>query len=303
MHHSLPKVVVLILSYNGKRLLKEAISSYLANEYPNFEMAVVDNASSDGTKEYLERHWPKVHVVRTERNLGYAGGANLGLKYAFEERKADYALFTNNDVRADHNIIEALVKTASSDEKIAFTVGKVYYYDQPNVLHSVGKRYDKIRWNGGHIGRNEVDKGQYDQETERAWCDDIYWLINKAVYFDIGGYDTEFFLQGEDFDYQVRAKKAGYKIYYTPEAKLWHMTSETIGRGSSYVEYFNSRNPLIVHMKHRPREESIPCIRQKRNELLALTPKLMIRLRFRFIYRMWLGYHSALHWGRKNNRL
>jgi len=298
-----PKVVVLILSYNGKYLLEEAIGSYLANDYPNYEVVVIDNGSRDGTSQYVETSWPQVQVIRTEKNLGYSGGANFGLQHAFEQRKADYVLFTNNDVRADDKIIQALVKTAISDERIGFTIGKVYYYDKPNVLHTVGKRYDEFRWNGGHIGRNETDTGQYDKVEERDWCDDIYWLINKKVYFEIGGYDTEFFLQGEDYDYQARARKAGYKIYYTPEAKLWHMTSKTIGRGSAYVEYFNSRNSLIVQMKHRPKEKYLPFIKAKRSELVKLTPTYISRLRFHFVYRMWLGYYSALQWGKRNNKL
>ena len=103
-----PYVIVLILSYNGKPLLEEAISSYLANDYANFEVAVIDNGSTDGTDQYLQIHWPGVQVVHSPKNLGYSGGANLGLRYAFEQKKADYALFTNNDVRADSNIIKAL---------------------------------------------------------------------------------------------------------------------------------------------------------------------------------------------------
>ena len=297
-----PKVIVLILSFNGKHLLKEAIESYQSNDYSNYEVAVIDNGSTDGTMDYVAANWPDIEIIRTEKNLGYSGGANLGLKYAFEDQKADYVLFTNNDVRADRQIIRALVDAAIADKGIGFTIGKVYYYDRPQVLHSVGKKYDEFRWNGGHIGRNEMDNGQYDQAEERAWCDDIYWLINKDVYDEIGGYDTEFFLQGEDYDYQARAKKRGYKIYYTPEAKLWHMTSATIGRASAYVEYFNSRNPLIVQMKHREKNEYLPFIKTKRKELRKRTPRLFLKCKFRYVLRMWLGYYSAISWGRRNHK-
>ena len=297
------KVIVLILSYNGKHLLKEAINSYLENDYSNYKLVVVDNGSIDGTKAYVEQNWNSVKVIRLEKNLGYSGGANFGLKYAFEDEKADFALFTNNDVRADNQIIEALVDTANTSEKIAFTIGKVYYYDQPEILHSVGKKYDEFNWNGGHIGRNEKDVGQYDENVELQWCDDIYWLISREVYFEIGGYDTEFFLQGEDYDYQARAKKAGYKIMYTPRAKLWHMSSATIGRGSAYVTYFDNRNPLIVQMKHRPKEKYLPYIKFKRKILLKSTPKLLVKMRFLYVYRMWKGHFSAIKWGKQNNKL
>lgn len=298
-----PFVLVLILSFNGKHLLKEAIDSYLVNEYSNFEVVVIDNGSIDGTKEYVENNWGNVKVIRTEKNLGYSGGANFGLNYAFVEQKADYVLFSNNDVRADKYIIKALVDTGKGSDKIAFTIGKVYYYDQPEVLHSVGKRYDEFTWNGGHIGRKEKDEGQYDEIAERQWCDDIYWLISSKVYHEIGGYDTEFFLQGEDYDYQARAKNAGYKIMFTPHAKLWHMTSATIGRGSAYVTYFDNRNPLIVQMKHRPEEKYAPFIKYKRKQLLKSTFKLLGKMRFRYVYRMWKGHFSAIKWGKNHNKL
>ncbi|MFW5879978.1 MAG: glycosyltransferase family 2 protein [bacterium] len=298
-----PKVIVLILSYNGKHLLKEAIDSYLANDYPNYEVVVIDNGSVDDTKAYVEANWRNVKVIRTEKNLGYSGGANFGLEYAFDKNNADFVLFTNNDVHADNNVIKSLVETALIDDKIAFTVGKVYYYDNPDTLHSVGKKFDEFWWNGGHIGRNEKDVGQYDKISERHWCDDIYWLINRKVYEDIGGYDTEFFLQSEDFDYQARAKKKGYKIFYTPEAKLWHMTSATIGRGSAYVIFFEVRNKLIVQMKHRAKEMYEKVITTKRLQIIKATPKLLVKMRFKYVFRMWKGYFSALRWGRRNGKL
>jgi len=99
------KVVILILSYNGKHLLKDSISSYLANDYPNFEVIVIDNGSKDGTKEWVEQNYPGIIVLRTEKNLGYSGGFNFGLDYAFNKKNADNVLITNNDVKADNKVL------------------------------------------------------------------------------------------------------------------------------------------------------------------------------------------------------
>jgi hypothetical protein len=296
-----PRVIVLILSYNGKYLLQEAIDSYLENDYPNFEVVIIDNGSSDGTLEFVKEKFSKVKVIRTEKNLGYSGGFNLGLNFAFNGNGADYVLVSNNDVKADKRLISALVKEAETDEKIGFVTGKVYYYDKPNILQTVGKKEDPVRWNGDHIGNKEEDKGQYDKIYERCFIDDIFTLISKNVYKDIGGYDTMFFLQGEEYDWQARAKKSGYKIMYTPFAKLWHKESMTIGKVSALKAYYDARNPMLVILRHRSpqffRRYFRFHVRKRifRGSLVALKQS-----RLSVAIAKWQGFFSGILWGIKN---
>ncbi|HPT71939.1 MAG TPA: glycosyltransferase family 2 protein, partial [Candidatus Cloacimonadota bacterium] len=169
-----PRVIVLILTYNNKYLLEDSVSSYLANDYDNYEVVIIDNGSTDGTKEHIEATYPRARVLRTNANLGYSGGFNFGMKYAFGDLNADFALVTNNDVKVDEHAISELVKVAETDSKIGFVTGKVYYFDNPNVLQTVGRHQHPIRWSGGSLGRNEVDHGQYEFVTERFMCDDIF---------------------------------------------------------------------------------------------------------------------------------
>ncbi len=246
-----PRVFVLVLSYNGKYLLEDSLSSYLHNDYPNFEVIVIDNGSIDGTFDYVKEKFPQAKVLRTENNLGYSGGFNLGLNFAFNDSNADYVLISNNDVKADKKVISELIKVAESDEKIGFVTGKVYYYDRPNILQTVGKKEDPIRWNGNHIGNREEDKGQYDEISERVFVDDIFILISRKLYKETGGYNTMFFIQAEEYDWQARAKKLGYKIMYTPHAKLWHKESMTIGKQSALKAYYDARNPMLVIVLHK----------------------------------------------------
>jgi GT2 family glycosyltransferase len=297
------KLIVLILSYNGKNLLNDSITSFLKNSYSNFKVAVIDNGSTDGTKEYVELNFPAVKVLRTNINLKYSGGLNFGLRHAFEEQMADYALITNNDVIADENLIQSLVNIAQTDEKAGFVIGKVYYYSKPQIFQTVGKRYDPILWNGGHIGHGEKDIGQYENIEERAWCDDIYWLVKRELYDITGGYDTEFAFQGEDFDWQVRAKQAGYKIIYTPYAKLWHKESMTIGKTSPFKAYYDARNPLIVHMKYRSPDEFRKFFHIRLRSILKGSIKQLLKLRFRHSCANLTGLASAIHWGIKNKKL
>jgi len=298
------KVVVLILSYNGKDLLKEAISSYLSNNYKNFNLVVIDNGSTDGTKEYVEKNWKEATVIRTEKNLGYSGGFNFGLDYAFNNQNADYVLITNNDVKADSKVIRSLVEVAQSDDNIGFVTGKVYFYEHPDILQTTGKVSDPLLWKGSHIGNKEKDEGQYDQIAERDWCDDIFWLVSRKVYKELGGYDTTFFLQGEDFDWQARAKKAGYKIYYTPYAKIWHKDSITIGKTSPMKAYYDARNPMLVILKHREPEFFRKYFwRHFRKGICLPTIKIILKkFAVKKAFKMWQGFFSGIIWGFRNNK-
>jgi len=298
-----PLVYVLVLSYDGKHLLTDSLSTYLANDYPNFEVVVIDNGSSDGTEEFVRTSFPQVRIVRTEKNLGYSGGFNLGLRFAFEENDAKYVLITNNDVKVDEKVISELVKIAEADDKNGFVTGKVYYYEKPSVLQTVGKKEDPVRWNGGQIGRREVDEGQYDEICERYFADDIYTLVSKKLYKETGGYDTTFFLEAEEYDWQARAKKAGYKIMYTPHAKIWHKESMTIGKTSPLKAYYDARNPMLVILLHKPPDffKHYFWLHLRRDVIKSSLISLKNK-RLAVAVAKWRGLFSGLAWGIKNNK-
>ncbi|HQU58124.1 MAG TPA: glycosyltransferase family 2 protein [Saprospiraceae bacterium] len=299
-----PKVIVLILSFNGKSLLDDSVSSYLDNDYENFEVVVIDNGSIDGTEDYVKQKWPEVTVYRTEKNLGYSGGFNFGLDYAFNQLHADYVLITNNDVKADKKVVSALVSVAEADKKIGFVTGKAYYYDNPDTLQTVGKYEDPIRWNGEHIGGGLVDEGQFEQISERIFVDDIFMLASRDVYTTVGDYDTTFFFQAEEFDWQARAKNAGFKIYYTPNAKIWHKESMTIGKRSAFKAFYDARNPMLVILKHQSPEYfrryfwyhlKNGVVRSSLMNLKNLRPKVSLNI--------WQGFLSGILWGIQNKKL
>jgi len=299
-----PRVIILILSYNGKHLLKDGISSYLANDYPNFEVVVIDNGSTDGTKEWVEQNYPGVFVLRTEKNLGYSGGFNLGLDYAFNKNNADYVLITNNDVKADSKVISELVIVAETDPMIGFVTGKVYYYDEPDLLQSVGYYEDELKWIGGHLGNKQKDTGQFDQIEERTFSDDIFMLVKKELYENTNGYDTNFQFQAEQFDWQIRAKKKGYKIYYTPKAKIWHKDSITIGKTSPFKIYYDVRNSLVVRLKHRDKKYLRPYFKWYFKNMVGIPfIKNLAKGKIKMSASIFNGFFSALAWGLKNKKI
>ena len=296
-------VIVLILSYNGKHLLDDSISSYLDNDYSSFQVVVVDNGSTDNTKEYVESKWPEVKVLRTEKNLKYSGGFNFGLDYAFNKQKADYVLITNNDVLADKKIISSCVDIVENKPNVGFVIGKVYYFDNKDIFQTCGREWDENNWRGKTIGFKEKDVGQYNEIKEVAWCDDIFWLVNGELYGKVGGYNVEFAFQAEDFEWQVRAKNEGYKIYYTPHAKLWHKESMTIGKVSAFKAYYDFRNPLIVHMMYRSFSEYKFYYRLKRKTLFKTVIKSFVKFKLYYLFKCFQGFTSAISWGLKNNKI
>jgi GT2 family glycosyltransferase len=299
-----PKVTVLMLTYNGKHLLEEALDSYVHNDYSNFTITVIDNGSHDGTYTFVKEKFPQVEIIRSTHNLGYAGGINFGLTYVFHRSDTAYVLLTNNDVKADKRLISELVKIAEADEKNGFVTGKVYYYDNPTVFQTVGKKSDPIRWNGGHIGNREKDNGQYDEVSERFFADDIYMLVSRKLYRAIGGMNTLFFFQSEDYEWQARAKTLGYKIMYTPYAKLWHKVSMTIGKDSAFKAFYDAKNPMLVVLLHKsPQFFKRYFWLHVRSDIVHDSMIFLKRGKVTNALARWQGLFAGITWGFKNKKL
>jgi len=299
-----PYVIVLILSYNGKHLLKEAIDSYLANDYPNYEVVVIDNGSTDGTEEWVKKEYPEVEVLRTEKNLGYAGGFNYGMSYAFFSKKANFVLISNNDVKADSKVLSELLKIGTSNYYNGFVTGKVYYYDNPDIIQTIGFIKDDFKWVNGHLGRKQKDEGQFDKIEERYFSDDVFILVKKKLFEQTKGYDEELKFQGEQLDWQARAKKLGFKIMYTPHAKIWHKDSMTIGKVSPFKQYFDTRNKLIIRLKNRDEYYNKKYYKwYLKNVVLKPFIKKTLKFKWKYSWAILTGYISAIRWGKKNNVL
>jgi GT2 family glycosyltransferase len=248
--HCCPRVFVITLNWNGKHWLGDCLSSVMSMDYPNYEVVMVDNGSTDGSVEFVHDRFREVQIVETGGNLGYARGFNAGLEHAAAQG-AEYFLIMNNDTVIDQGALPALVDTAQGHERAGFVTGKIYFHEYPDTFQTVGKREDPIAWNGSHIGWGERDVGQYNCEEERIFLDDVMTLVDRRLYDEIGGYDPQFFLQCEEFDWQARAKKKGWRFYYTPKAKLWHRVSMSMGgAGSPIGRYFDLRSHIVVLAQH-----------------------------------------------------
>lgn len=232
-----PKVYVITLSFNRKEDTIECIESLRKMNYPYFKILVVENGSTDGSGQAIKDRYPDLEMVEIKRNIGYAKGFNTGIKYAFMEG-ADYFLILNNDIIVDPEALTELVKTAQEDEEIGFVSGKVYYYNDPKRIQTVGRKTHPVYLVGDHVGYGEYDEGQYDEKKEYDFIDDVFLLVRRDVYEHVGGYDENFFFHWEETDWCARVRRAGYKIIYTPGAKIWHKGLLTTSNGMSPLALF-----------------------------------------------------------------
>lgn len=216
-----PKVSIIILNWNGYLDTIECMESLKKITYPNYEIIVVDNASSgEDVKILKEKYADSIHIIDNDQNYGFPEGCNIGMRYALQGG-TDYLLLLNNDVKVDPEFLSKLVEVAESDPAIGITGSKIYYYYQPNRIQGAG---GKIIWWLGimYIYGDEEDTGQWDKIAERDYLFGTSFLLKKAVVEKIGFMDPFFVFGVEEYDYCTRAKRDGFKIVYVPESRVWH---------------------------------------------------------------------------------
>ena len=243
-------VSVLTLNWNGKEDTIECVDSLLKLEYLNYEVVIIDNGSKDGSVDaFKERYEDKVHIIENSTNLGFGGGFNVGIDYSINS-EADYTLIINNDTVADKYFLKHLVNVAEDYEAVGIVTGKVYFYDDRNRLQTVGRKINRKTIYGSHIGSGVLDEGQFDEIKEYEFVDDVYWLVKNSLLEKIKGYDANnFFFMGEELDFALRARNAGYRIFFTPHSKVWHKVSRSTGGLGNHKSLISTKFAQIVFYK------------------------------------------------------
>lgn len=246
----LPSVSIVVLNWNGLADTSECLESLRGAEYPNRRTIVVDNGSSgDDVRVLQERFGETIHLIASGENLGFAGGANLGIREALAEG-ADYVLLLNNDVTVHAGFLDELVGAADRLPGAAALCPKVYFHDRPNVICSTGGRVNPWTGTARQVGRGEEDRGQYDEVSEWDYADGACMLLSREALERVGFLDEEYFAYWEETDWCARAADAGYKCYYVPSARVWHKTARSRVPDTNYYYLFR-RNALLFLRKRK----------------------------------------------------
>lgn len=233
-----PLVFIVVVTWNGKRDTLECLASLQAVTYPNYRILLIDNASTDGTQEAVQKQFPSVEMIRTDRNLRFAGGNNVGIRHALSQGAA-YVLLLNNDTVVDPNFLTELVATAERDPSVGMVGARIYYHEDPQRIWFAG---GEISWWSGwiaHTGIRQVDRGHFDSERAVDYITGCCMLVRREVIERIGLLDERFFMYGEDVDWCLRARRAGYRLVFQPKAKVWHKLSVSAGGHFSWFKNWN----------------------------------------------------------------
>ena len=231
------RVVAVVLAWNGR---EDTLACLRSLEGEDVETIVVDNASEDGTADAVTG----AEVIRNERNLGYAGGMNVGIRRALD-LGADAVLLLNNDVEVEPGAIAALADAA---ERAGAVCPVIVFADRPERVWYSGARFDPRR---GYNGRHLTDELQAPRETERICGAAV--LILRGALERIGAFDEELFAYVEDADWSLRARAHGLPLLVVPQARIRHKVSaSTGGEGSPGALYYTARNLPTVLERHAP---------------------------------------------------
>jgi GT2 family glycosyltransferase len=237
-----PVATAIVLNYNGRGFVNEAVRSLLEQDAPGVEVLVVDNASTDGSAEEIEAAFgERVRLVRSARNLGFGGGNNLGIR----EARGRHVVLLNNDAVAAPAFVRELVAAAESDPGVGMVAAKVLRYAERNVIDSVGHLLYPDGLNRGR-GLLEADAGQYDGCRAALFPSGAAALYARRMLDDVGLFEERLFLYGDDAELGLRARVAGWTCAFAPGAVAYHHYSRSVGPHSRLKAFHVERNRVLV---------------------------------------------------------
>ncbi|MFC7347192.1 glycosyltransferase family 2 protein [Chryseobacterium zhengzhouense] len=246
-------LAVVILNWNGKNWLQKFLPNVIQFS-EEAEIYVIDNHSTDDSVEILKSEFPSVKIIINDKNYGFAGGYNEGLK----KINAAYYCLLNSDVEVTENWIRPVLNLFEKDSSIAAI--------QPKILSFNNKKYFEFAGAAGGMIDNlgypycrgrifddlEEDKGQYNDETEIFWASGCCFFIRSKDFWEQNGFDERFFAHQEEIDLCWRLINSGKKIFYTGKSEVYHVGGGTLNKQSAQKTYLNIRNNLSMMLKNLP---------------------------------------------------
>lgn len=255
------KIAVVILNWNGAKLLEQFLPSVLAFS-DEANIYVADNASTDDSIKVIQNQFPSVNIIKNSGNLGYAKGYNEALKFVEEE----YYALVNSDIEVTEYWLTPILNIFENQPETAIIQPKLLDYKKKTHFEYAGAaggfidRFGYPFCRGRIFDTVEEDKQQYEDEIEIFWATGACFFIRKEVYRKLNGFDDSFFAHQEEIDLCWRAFNLGYKLKYTPKSVVFHVGGATLNEGNPMKTYLNFRNSLLMLTKNLPKNQLIPIL-------------------------------------------
>ena len=250
-------ITIVIPNYNGNKYLKGCLDSIYKQSYTDYEIIIIDNASTDGSYEWVNTY-KDIVFKSLEENYGFSRAVNEGIRLA----RGEYVLLLNNDTELCEDFLEEILKVIKTDSKIFGVSSKMIQYHNQDVIDDAGDEYTVIGW-GYKRGDGKGIENFMKEERVFSACAGAA-LYRKEVFDQIGYFDENFFAYMEDIDISYRANIYGYKNVYAPRAKVYHIGSATTGgRYNAFKLRLSARNNVYVPYKNMPLLQLIinaPCL-------------------------------------------
>lgn len=247
------RAAVIILNWNGEKLLREFLPSVIQHTEPEWgRVVVVDNASEDTSVEVIKNEFPEVELVCFEKNYGFAGGYNRAIELVTEE----VVVLLNSDVEVTAGWLQPLVKMLDASPDVAAVQPKIRAYRNKNYFEyagACGGFIDQLGFpfcRGRMLDVVEEDKGQYDQEAEVFWCSGAALCIRRDAYRQAGGLDERFFAHMEEIDLCWRLRNSGAVLKVCPQAVVYHLGGGSLPMKHPWKLFLNYRNNLLMLYKN-----------------------------------------------------
>ena len=235
------KLSIITVNYNGLKDTCALIESIPFNE--NMEVIVIDNASKQDEASIIQKQFPRVNVIKSEKNLGFAGGNNLGIK----EAKGKHIFLINNDTVFKEFNIDFLINRLESSPKIGIVCPKIRFAWGTNPIQYAGYTpLSKITVRNQAVGYGEENKCQYDTTHPTPYAHGAAMLIKREAINKVGLMPEDYFLYYEEIDWSMMFARAGYEIWYDPACTIYHKESQSTGQDSPLRTYYITRNRLLL---------------------------------------------------------
>jgi GT2 family glycosyltransferase len=244
---TVPDVSVIVLNYNGRQWLKPCLDALAGQrDAPSFEVILVDNASSDGSADFVRTHFPSIRVHETGSNLGFAAGNNAGARIA----RGRLLVFLNNDTVAAPDWLRLLVGALDNNPQFGFATSRIVFAEAPHCLDSAGDGYLLV---GGAYKRGYGQRADdFARSCEVFGACGCAMVMKRELFERLDGFDSEFFLVYEDVDLSYRAQLVGARCWYAADAVVQHAGSGTLGRHSPTSVFYGQRNLEWTWLKNTP---------------------------------------------------